>query len=131
MRALSPAFSGRKGFGDPKIIFQRRDFLMKKLFKNWMVLSTMVLVVLFIIGLKTTIAQPYSTFEGKVVDIRRRVIVVEGDKGEVFNFAVGRKTVYIPARLPGIGERVKVEYLFIRGRNVAYHVQVITSSKKK
>jgi hypothetical protein len=104
---------------------------MKKLFKNCMVLFTIVLVVLLFIELKTTSAQSYSTFEGKVVDIHRGVIVVEGSKGEIFNFAVGRKTIYIPARLPGIGERVKVEYLYRRGRHVAYQVQVISSPQKK
>jgi hypothetical protein len=50
------------------------------------------------------------------------------------NFAVGRKTVYIPSRYPGIGERVKITYSLIRGQNAAYQVEILPAAsapKKK
>jgi hypothetical protein len=52
------------------------------------------------------------------------------------NFAVGRKTVYIPSRYPGIGERVKITYSLQRGQNAAYQVEILATpapppSKKK
>ena len=85
------------------------------------------------IGAAITSAQPNSTFVGKVVAIQRGAISVEGEKGEVILFAVGRNTVYIPHRLPGIGEWVKVEYRFDGRRNIGYQMQVIQppSPKKK
>jgi hypothetical protein len=105
---------------------------MKKIFKKWM-MTLIISAILFIIGIATTSAQPYSTFTGKVVAIQRGAISVEGEKGEVILFAVGRNTVYIPHRLPGIGEWVKVEYRFDGRRNIGYQMQVIQppSHKKK
>jgi len=70
---------------------------------------------------------------GKVVAIQRGDISVEGVKGEVLQFAVGRNTVYIPSRLPGIGEWVRVECRFDGRRNVGYQMKIIQppSPKKK
>ena len=103
---------------------------MRRFLRNWAILITMIFVILFI-GIEITEAQQYITFVGKVVSVQRKVITVEGDKGEVFQFAVGRKTIYIPHRLPGVGERVKVEYLFQRGHNVAYQMKVLPPPNKK
>ena len=105
---------------------------MKKICKKWM-MALIIFTTLFVFGATITSAQPYSTFLGKVVAIQRGHISVEGEKGEILQFAVGRKTVYIPPRLPGIGEWVKVEYMVQRGRSVGYQMQVIQPppSKKK
>jgi hypothetical protein len=89
-----------------------------------MILLT-ILAMVFIIGLEITSGQQYFSFEGRVVTISRGDIAVEGNRGEIMNFAVGRRTNYIPRRLPGVGERVKVSYLFQRGRNVGYQVEIL------
>jgi hypothetical protein len=55
---------------------------------------------------------------------------VQSDKDKaVFNFRVGRETVYIPNRHRYPGERVKVEYLIQRGTMVGYTVQILHASK--
>ena len=73
---------------------------------------------------------------GSIVDIKigkfsRGIISVKGDKGNVMNFAVGVRTVYVPSRLPGIGERVKVSYYVQRGQNAAYQVEILPAPSKK
>jgi hypothetical protein len=93
------------------------------------VLAFTIFAFLFVVGLETTLAQQMSTFEGSVAAITtgawaRGVISVKGNKGEVINFAVGRKTVYIPSRYPGVGERVKITYSLERGQNAAYTVEI-------
>ena len=97
---------------------------MKKIFKKWKT-AFIISTVLFVIGTAITSAQSFTTFTGKVVAIQRGVINVEGGKGEIIKFAVGRNTNYIPSRQPGLGEWVKVEYKFDGRRNVGYQVQVI------
>ena len=106
--------------------------------------SLFVLVVIFavvtVLELEESLAQQTSTFEGSVSGITtgafaRGIITVKGDKGEVLNFAVGRKTVYVPSRYPGVGERVKITYA-PGGRNAAYQVEILPApssppSKKK
>jgi len=106
------------------IYFSSGENGMRKLFKNGMILFT-IFATIFVIGSEITSAQQYFTFEGKVVSISRGDIGIQGNKGEIMNFAVGRRTIYIPHRLPGIGERVKVSYLFQRGRNVGYQVEIL------
>ena len=91
-----------------------------------------VFLFLFVIGLEITLAQETFIFEGSVTGITtgafsRGLITVKGDKGEVMNFAVGRKTVYVPSRYPGVGERVKITYSFIRGQNAAYQVDILVT----
>jgi len=98
---------------------------MKRFFKNWMVLVVMFSAVLIIVGLETTSAQQYFTYVGRVVSLSGDFLSVQGSRGDVMYFAVGRKTIYIPAHLPGIGERVKVSYFFRRGHNVAYQVEIL------
>ena len=113
---------------------------MRSLTKHGLILFT-VFAFLFIAGLETTLAQETSTFEGTVAGITtgafaRGIITVKGAKGEVLNFAVGRKTVYVPSRYPGVGERVKITYSLVRGQNAAYQVEILPapvspSPKKK
>ena len=98
---------------------------MKRFFKNWMGLSIIVFAFLIIAGLKTTSAQQYFSFVGKVTSLSGGFLGVQGGKGEVMYFATGRKTIYVPAHLPAVGERVKVNYFFRRGHNVAYQVEVL------
>jgi hypothetical protein len=91
-----------------------------------------VVAFLFVVGLETTLAQQMSTFEGSVAGITtgawaRGIISVKGNKGEVINFAVGRKTVYVPSRYPGVGERVKITYSLERGQNAAYTVEILSA----
>jgi len=97
---------------------------MRKTLKKGLIFYAMLLV-LFIIGLENTSAQQYLNFSGKVINLQRGNITVQGDKGEVMNFAVGRRTIYIPSRLPGVGERVRVTYYFQRGHNVGYQVEIL------
>ena len=103
--------------------------------KHGMILLT-IFAFLFVVGLETTLAQQMSTFEGSVAGITtgafaRGVITVKGNKGDVMNFAVGRKTVYVPSRYPGVGERVKITYSLERGQNAAYTVEILTAPSKK
>ncbi len=103
---------------------------MRSLMKHGMILFT-IFAFLFVIGLEITLAQQSFTYLGSVAGINigafsRGNISVKGDKGDAMNFAVGRKTVYVPSRLPGIGERVKVSYYFQRGQNVAYQVEILS-----
>jgi hypothetical protein len=95
-----------------------------------------VFAFLFVVGSETTLAQQMSTFEGSVAGITtgafaRGIITVKGDKGDVMNFAVGRKTVYVPSRYPGVGERVKITYSLERGQNAAYTVEILPAPSKK
>ena len=111
---------------------------MKKFMKHGIMLFA-IFAFLSAIGLEITLAQQSFTYLGSVAGISigafsRGNISVKGDKGDVMNFAVGRKTVYVPSRLPGIGERVKVSYYFQRGQNAAYQVEILPTpppSQKK
>jgi hypothetical protein len=104
---------------------------MKRFMKCGIMLSA-VFAFLFVAGLEIALAQQTSTFEGSVAGITtgafaRGNITVKGDKGEVMNFAVGRKTVYAPSRYPGVGERVKITYSLVRGQNAAYTVEILAT----
>ena len=108
---------------------------MRKFIKHGIMLFT-ILAFLFVVELEITLAQQSFTYEGSVAGIStgafaRGIITVKGNKGEVMNFAVGRKTVYVPSRLPGIGERVKVSYYLQRGQNAAYQVEILPAPSKK
>ncbi len=109
--------------------------------KRGLFLLTVIFAVAMVFGLEESLPQETSTFEGSVAGITtgafaRGVITVKGAKGEVLNFAVGRKTVYVPSRYPGVGERVKITYSLIKGQNAAYQVEILpapapSSPKKK
>ncbi|MGA2518618.1 MAG: hypothetical protein ABSG44_19000 [Thermodesulfobacteriota bacterium] len=103
---------------------------MERSIKKGLILWGLVFAVLTVLGLEQSLAQQTSTFEGSVAGITtgafaRGIITVKGVKGEVMNFAVGRKTVYVPSRYPGVGERVKITYSLIRGQNAAYQVEIL------
>ena len=98
---------------------------MKRLMKIGIVLSILIFTFLILIGIKNSEAQQYFNFSGKVINLQRGNITVQGDKGEVMNFSVGRRTIYIPSRLLGVGERVKVTYFLRRGHNVASQVEIL------
>ncbi len=109
--------------------------------KKGLLLFAVIFAVVTVLGLEESLAQQTFTFEGDVVGITtgawaRGNITVKGAKGEVMNFAVGRKTVYVPSRYPGVGERVKITYSPVRGQNAAYQVEILpapapSSPKKK
>jgi hypothetical protein len=92
-----------------------------------------IFVFLFVVGLEVSLPQQTSTFEGSVAAIStswwfaRGIITVKGDKGDVMTFAVGHRTVYVPSRYPGVGERVKVTYSLIKGQNAAYTVEILST----
>ena len=97
---------------------------MKKSFRNLAILI-MVFSILFIFQLEIGSAQQYLTYVGKVVSIHRGTLSVKGEKGEIVHFAVGRRTVYVPSGYPAVGQRVKVSYLFQKGYNVGYRVEIL------
>ena len=102
---------------------------MSSFIKHGMIVFT-VFALLLVVGFEPTVAQQTSTFEGSVAGITthafaRGIITVKGDKGEVLNFAVGRKTVYVPKRYPGVREQVKITYSLVRGQNAAYQVEIL------
>jgi hypothetical protein len=98
---------------------------MRRFFRNWVVLFMMCFAVLVIVGLETTLAQQYFFFQGKVESLYKGQLTVKGNKGETMYFAIGRNTVYVPSRLPGVGERVKVTYFLRRGHNVGSQVEIL------
>ncbi len=109
--------------------------------KRGLLLLTVIFAVVTVLELEESLAQQTFTFEGSVAGVTtgawaRGNITVKGAKGEIMNFAVGRKTIYVPKRYPGIGEWVKITYSLVRGQNVAYQVEILPtpappSPKKK
>ncbi len=99
---------------------------MKTIYRSWIIL--MVAIGIFItVGLREASAQQYFFFEGKVENLYKDQLTVKGNKGETMYFAIGRRTVYIPSRLPGVAERVKVTYYLRRGHNVASQVEIFSA----
>ena len=102
---------------------------MKKFVRQWAVVCT-VFTMFFIIGLGiTSAAEEYFQFQGKVVGMHNDQLTVKGDKGETMYFSTGRGTVFVPTRLPGIDERVKVTYYLRRGENTATQVEILSAKK--
>ena len=104
---------------------------MRTYMKHGIIFSA-IFAFLFVVGLEISLAQQTFTYEGSVAGIStgafaRGIITVKGNKGEVMNFAVGRKTVYVPSRYPGVGERVKITYSLQRGQNAAYQVEILAT----
>jgi len=75
-------------------------------------------------------AQSYSILTGIVTEFHGRGLVVKSDEGGVVQLRVGRRTVY-PNRVPGVGDKVKVEYSIIRGVYVGYSVTILENTKKE
>jgi hypothetical protein len=92
-----------------------------------------VLFVTFIIFLLLTIeghAENYSILTGTVTEVHWRWLVIESNDGKIVQLRVGRKTLY-PNRIPGVGDKVKVEYLIIRGVHIGYSVAIMDSVKEE
>jgi hypothetical protein len=96
---------------------------MKKFVRHWMVLFA-IFTIFFMIGLEITSAEDY--FMGKVVGIHEGQLTVKGDKGETMYFALANTTVFVPTRLPGVDEQVKVTYFLRNGNNVATQVEILS-----
>ena len=103
---------------------------MKRLLRRPVILSVMFLGVALMIGLEVESAQEQLTYVGRVITLYGSTLSVEADNGNVMYFVVGRRTVYIPTRVPAIGERVEAEYYFRRGQNVAVQIRVVPSRTK-
>ena len=99
---------------------------MEKYSKRW-VIWIVAIGILLVVGLKEASAQQYFFFQGKVENLYKDQLTVKGNKGETMYFAIGRRTVYIPSRLPGVGEKVKVTYFLRRGQNVASQVEILSA----
>ncbi len=92
------------------------------------------LALLLVLEANALVAQEhFSTFIGTTVGVQgmfRQWLDVKNDRdGLIVNFRIGRDTVYTPHRYPYPGEKVKVEYLPIRGVDVAYRVTVLGEHK--
>ncbi len=88
---------------------------------------TFIIFLLLNIGAQ---AQNYSILTGTVTEFNRRWLVIKSDDGGVAQLRVGRKTVY-SNRIPAVGDKVKVEYLIIRGVHVGYSVAILENEKKE
>jgi hypothetical protein len=103
---------------------------MKKLLRSLAILSAMVIGLTLTIGLEDVSAQEHFTYVGRVITLYGSTLSVEADNGNIMYFVVGRRTVYVPTRIPAIGEQVQVEYYYRRGKNVAVQVKVVPSKVK-
>jgi len=108
---------------------EERRFI-RRFLKIQIVLWLLVLTLLVMIAAENSVAQQYFNYQGKVESLYREQLTVKGDKGESMYFKVGRRTIYIPSRLPGVGERVKVTYFLRRGHNVASQVEILPPPSK-
>lgn len=75
-------------------------------------------------------ASAFQLHEGKVMGIEpsrlvRHIIHVQGADGKEVAFLVGMRTKYIPKRMPLIGERVRVKYLYKKGWHIGYVVTIL------
>jgi hypothetical protein len=64
--------------------------------------------------------------EGKVVGIYKDQLTVKGNEGQTMYFLIGRNTVFVPTRQPGVDERVKVTYFLRKGNNLASQVEILS-----
>jgi hypothetical protein len=103
---------------------------MKRLLIRCVILFVMFFSLAPMIGLEVESSQEHPTYVGRVITLYGSTLSVEADNGNIMYFVVGRRTVYIPTRVPAIGERVEVEYYFRRGQNVAIKVRVIPERVK-
>jgi hypothetical protein len=103
---------------------------MKRPLRRAVTIFVVFLGLALMIGLEVESAQEQLTYVGRVITIYGSTLSVEADNGNVMYFVVGRRTVYIPTRVPAIGERVQVEYYYRRGQNVAIEVRVIPSKTR-
>lgn len=52
----------------------------------------------------------FKYFEGTLVDLHKKILVVKSDDGQKINFRVGRRTIFIPKAWPNIGDGLSVRY---------------------
>ena len=86
-----------------------------------------VFFVAFIIFLLLTFegqAQNYSILTGTVAELNWRWLVIETNDSKIVPFRVGRNTIYYN-RIPAVGDKVKVEYLIVRGVHIGYSVAIM------
>jgi hypothetical protein len=67
---------------------------------------------------------------GTVTEVSWRWLVIESNDGRIVPLRVGWKTVY-PNHVPFVGDKVKVEYLIVRGVHVGYSVAILENEKKE
>ena len=103
---------------------------MKRLLIRRVILSVMFFGLALMIGLEVESAQEHFTYVGRVITLYGSTLSIEADNGNIMYFVVGRRTVYVPTRIPAIGEQVQVEYYYRRGKNVAVQVKVVPSKVK-
>ena len=92
-----------------------------------------VFFVTFIIFLLLTIegqAQNYSILTGTVTEVHWRWLVIETNDSRIVQLRVGRNTVY-PNRIPAVGDKVKVEYLIVRGVHIGYSVAIMDNVREE
>jgi hypothetical protein len=92
-----------------------------------------VFFVTFIIFLLLAIegqAQNYSILTGTVAELNWRWLVIETNDSKIVPFRVGRNTVYYN-RIPAVGDKVKVEYLIVRGVHIGYSVAIMENVKEE
>ena len=98
---------------------------MKRFIRNGVILFVMCFAVLVIVHFETTLAQQFITYTGKVVSISGDFLSVQGSKGDVMYFAIGKKTNYVSAHIPAVGEWVRINYYMKGSNNVAHQVEII------
>ena len=101
--------------------------------KKILILS--LVAILMMLQASILIAQEhYTTLTGTVVGVHggvKKWLDVKSGKDEaVFNFRIGKNTVYKPHRYPNVGEKVKVEYSTHKGVHVAYTVTILEGPKE-
>ncbi len=75
-------------------------------------------------------AQNYSILTGTVAELNWRWLVIETNDNRIVPFRVGRNTVYYN-RIPAVGDKVKVEYLKVRGVHIGYSVAIMENVKEE
>jgi hypothetical protein len=75
----------------------------------------------------------FPTLTGTVVAIEggaRKWLEVKSDTDETtVSFRIGRNTVYVPQRFPGIGEKVRILYFTDKGVNIATKVLIFNKEQ--
>ena len=75
-------------------------------------------------------AQNYSILTGTVTELNWRWLVIETNDSGIVRLRVGRNTVYYN-RIPALGDKVKVEYLIVRGVHVGYSVAIMDDVREE
>jgi len=92
--------------------------------------AIIAIVVIFLLLHLEAQAQSYSILTGIVTEFNRRWLVIKSDDGAVIQLRVGWRTVY-PNGIPAVRDKVKVEYLIVRGVHVGYSVAILENVKRE